>query len=280
MTGPDRHAVRLNPSMDDLAGFIASVRPVGDKNNRLSLAKHFQKMGRHWIALEQLIKILDENPADIRALNAAGISYDCLGRYDLAEKAYTASLQLDGSQPDLLNNMGYSRLLQGKFSEAAAAFRKAIAMAPDRRIYHNNLGLAYARLGQQDMAFNEFKAAGGETAARHNLAQVLNSEGTSLSAETHGSGMPGLGSRPILVAEAPPRHADPVCFESDITARGYHLYASVKGICPVFPDNPSEPVLICQRIVQPVLMIERLIRPLLCFENDTGNYDPLTVCMI
>ncbi len=41
-----------------------------------------------------------------------------------------------------------------------------------RRTYHNNLGLAYSRKGQFDLAFREFKLAIGETSARNNIARL------------------------------------------------------------------------------------------------------------
>ena len=49
-------------------------------------------------------------------------SYDQLGRFDFADRAYDQLLKVAGRRPEIVNNMGYSQLLRGnrKKSEQAA----------------------------------------------------------------------------------------------------------------------------------------------------------------
>ena len=51
--------------------------------------------------------------------------------------------------------------------------------------YHNNLGLAYARNGQFDLAFQEFKLADGEAKAHYNIAQFYYQNGLYEEAKIH-----------------------------------------------------------------------------------------------
>ena len=48
-------------------------------------------------------------------------SYDQLGRFDFADRAYDQLLKVAGRRPEIVNNMGYSQLLRGNKKKASAA---------------------------------------------------------------------------------------------------------------------------------------------------------------
>ena len=48
-------------------------------------------------------------------------SYDQLGRFDFADRAYDQLLKVAGRRPEILNNMGYSQLLRGNKKKAQHA---------------------------------------------------------------------------------------------------------------------------------------------------------------
>jgi len=55
-----------------------------------------------------------------------GVSYDAVGDYDRAVDYYRAALKIDEKLDYVLNNLGYSYLLQGKFDLAIENFKRAL----------------------------------------------------------------------------------------------------------------------------------------------------------
>ncbi|WP_265587333.1 tetratricopeptide repeat protein [Sphingomicrobium arenosum] len=85
---------------------------------------------------------------DWRAQNIRGVIADRMGDYARAELAYAAAYGIAGDQPMLLNNWGFSKLLQGRWAEAHALGVKAAALAPDKPLYAANRDFAGWAMGQ------------------------------------------------------------------------------------------------------------------------------------
>lgn len=130
--------------------FMTTVKPVhGDAESQYRLARHFQKQGRHEIAVEEFRKVLKIDPQHYNAYNALGVSYDRLKEFDLAADAYRAALKLNPSLDYVYNNQGYSNLLKGNLQEAALSFEQAIVLNDQNETYKNNLSLVRAKLGPE-----------------------------------------------------------------------------------------------------------------------------------
>lgn len=65
-------------------------------------------------ALEQLQAARARKPDDVRVLNAFGVVYDKLGRFDLSARYYSEAKALDPSSQIVANNMAYSTALQDR----------------------------------------------------------------------------------------------------------------------------------------------------------------------
>lgn len=83
---------------------------------------------------------------ELRADNAEAwmglaASYDQLGRFDFADRAYDQLLQLTGREPRVLNNLGYSHLLRGNKKKARQLFNEAQQAAPDDKVIAANIEL-------------------------------------------------------------------------------------------------------------------------------------------
>lgn len=65
----------------------------------------------------------------------------------------------DLEQAEAYNNQGYDLASQGKFTEAVAAFERAIALYPGYDTAYNNLGIVYAQLGNFSEAVSAFEQA-------------------------------------------------------------------------------------------------------------------------
>ena len=60
-------------------------------------------------------------------------SYDQLGRFDFADRAYDQLLKVAGRRPQIVNNMGYSQLLRGNKKKAASCWTKPGTAWPTRQ---------------------------------------------------------------------------------------------------------------------------------------------------
>ncbi|BCG94292.1 tetratricopeptide repeat protein [Mesorhizobium sp. 131-2-1] len=68
-------------------------------------------------------------------------SYDELGRFDFADRAYNQLLKVAGRRPQIVNNMGYSQLLRGNKKQARALLLEAKAHMADPTVVDANLAL-------------------------------------------------------------------------------------------------------------------------------------------
>lgn len=99
---------------------------TGDPNdtNKAAINREFEtgkdhlQHGRLGSALESFKKALSQTPNSVRVLNVVGISYDKLGRSDIAERYYRRALVVDPESAQTMNNFGYSLMLRGKYAEA------------------------------------------------------------------------------------------------------------------------------------------------------------------
>ncbi len=62
------------------------------------------------------------------------------GEYDQAVLAYSRALTLDGSNPDMYNNLGVCLRAQGKLAAASACYRRALVLKPNDAGILSNLG--------------------------------------------------------------------------------------------------------------------------------------------
>jgi Flp pilus assembly protein TadD len=155
---------------DSLAAFkeaektpTSAPRAMQDEGLALSL------LGRSDEALPVLQHAVAADPSLWRAWNALGSEYDARGQWSQAEAAYGHALSASSEAAIVLNNRGYSRLLQHRREEAAADFVAALRKKPDLAEARTNLRLALAMGGEYDRA-----VAGGSPAEQ---AVLLNNAG-------------------------------------------------------------------------------------------------------
>ena len=109
------------------------------------------------------------------------------------EAAGTISVQRLRHQPPKAARKGYEKalkLLQNRRTEQGATeLEKAVALDPDYAEAHNDLGVAYVRLGRNQEAASEFQRAiallPGESVPLSNLASVLSAIRHPAKAESH-----------------------------------------------------------------------------------------------
>ena len=110
-----------------------------DEPLRLGL-EHFNR-GNYGLAERYFRDAVEKAPRDATAWIGLAASYDRIGRFDLADRAYGTAISLVGETTEILNNQGYSYMLRGDLRRARAKFLEAYKREPDNPTIINNLHL-------------------------------------------------------------------------------------------------------------------------------------------
>jgi Flp pilus assembly protein TadD len=110
--------------------------------------------GRSDEAMAMLKRAVEADPAAWRAWNALGREYDNRTQWSQAEDAYAQAMSASGGDALVLNNRGYSRLLQHRRDEAVADFVAALGKRPSFTEARTNLRIALAMRGDYDRALS------------------------------------------------------------------------------------------------------------------------------
>jgi Flp pilus assembly protein TadD len=122
------------------------------------------------VAYKELSAAVDEDPTLWRAWNAIGAYHDAHDDWPKAEDAYRRALAVQPNEPIILNNLGFSLLMQDKIDEALRPLQEAMRLAPELPQVKTNVRLAYARKG-------EYRRAVSGSSSDVELAKALNNVG-------------------------------------------------------------------------------------------------------
>jgi Flp pilus assembly protein TadD len=101
---------------------------------------HF-RAANYGLAEKHFRKAVELRAENAEAWMGLAASYDQLGRFDFADRAYDQLVKLAGRQPRIVNNMGYSQLLRGEKAKARALLAEASAALPGDPVVEANLRL-------------------------------------------------------------------------------------------------------------------------------------------
>ncbi|TPK52947.1 MULTISPECIES: tetratricopeptide repeat protein [unclassified Mesorhizobium] len=93
------------------------------------------------LAEQRFRKAVELKADNAEAWMGLAASYDELGRFDFADRAYDQLLKVAGRKPQIVNNMGYSQLLRGNRKKARALLLEAKAGMADPTVVDANLAL-------------------------------------------------------------------------------------------------------------------------------------------
>jgi|SRR5579875_13826 Flp pilus assembly protein TadD len=133
------------PPIND-QGTTLSVQAPGDvkyypSDEPLHLGQEYFNRGIYGVAQRYFQDAVEKTPKDPKAWIGLAASYDHLGRFDLADRAYKQAIGLAGETTQILNNLGYSYMLRGKLAAAREKFNEAYQREPDNPTIQNNINL-------------------------------------------------------------------------------------------------------------------------------------------
>ncbi len=96
------------------------------------------------------------------------------GRPAEAEKAFRECLKDDPKNPEVLDGLGVSMLMQARYKDSLVPFDKAVALAPENGAYRNNRGVALMELGQFKAAQDDFTVAAASQNSDDRLSATIN----------------------------------------------------------------------------------------------------------
>jgi Flp pilus assembly protein TadD len=87
--------------------------------------------------------------ASWRAWNARGVAADYAGDWDRSDEAYARAKALAPDRAEILNNMGWSLLVRGRWNEALATLEQAFSLDTKSARVAANLELARAAVSEE-----------------------------------------------------------------------------------------------------------------------------------
>ena len=117
----------------------------GDEDTRLARA-HFIH-GNYGLAQQYYLRAIEATPQNSAAWTGLAASYDRIGRFDLAARAYRQAERHGAVRYVIMNNRGYERLLRGDRRGALRLFYEARELAPGNPTIANNIAIAESGQG-------------------------------------------------------------------------------------------------------------------------------------
>ena len=149
----------------------------------LKLAPHdaaaFEGLARIWrdwgfpaLALGEAYRAVYYAPRSAEVQNTLGTVLYAVGDLQEAERRFELARALDPDAAYVLSNLCYLSVMRGAAEQALDDCRRAVTLAPTVTAARNNLALAYAALGRQDLAEREFLAAGDRASGHFNIGVI------------------------------------------------------------------------------------------------------------
>ena len=136
------HKLRERGSYQEAAKALAQLMIVAPDDVRVvgEYGKVLTQLGRPDQAVPFLARAIQIDGNDWTLYSALGVAYDQADQHAKARAAYEHALKLKPGQPDVLNNMGVSKMLAGNLSDAQKLLNQAQQPGAQPKV-GNNLAL-------------------------------------------------------------------------------------------------------------------------------------------
>jgi Flp pilus assembly protein TadD len=127
--------------LDSLETTAVGSRGADISEADLRAGKAHFRQANYGLAEKHFRKAVELRASNAEAWMGLAASYDQLGRFDFADRAYAQLVKVAGRQPRIVNNMGYSHLLRGDKNKARVFLAEAQAAMPGDPVVHANLAM-------------------------------------------------------------------------------------------------------------------------------------------
>jgi Tfp pilus assembly protein PilF len=156
---------------------LGSSTPKPGPDLHVAMA-HVKEHGGDFVDAERHYQeALRQAPADLPALVGYAHLKDHLGQLDQATALYQQAAIQHPRQASVHNDLGLCLHRRGLLKESIASLHAAVDLAPDKKLYRNNLATALVDAGRPVEAYQQLAAAHGEAVAHYNLGYLLASKG-------------------------------------------------------------------------------------------------------
>jgi Flp pilus assembly protein TadD len=125
----------------------------GDARDLKTLADLYRAVGQFAEAEPLYASLAEQAPDDWRLRFALGATRERLGRWDEAEADFRRALAISPDQPEVLNYLAYGWVERGeRLTQALAMLERAASQRPDSAAIIDSVGWAHFRLGDYERA--------------------------------------------------------------------------------------------------------------------------------
>ena len=154
------------------SAFTAIVKAASESDDALLLSSMSQLVRMK----PGLTKLTAEQRASVRSHNTKGLAAIKASRFGEAGDEFLAAYEIDSTNAEVAENLGYALFKDGKNEPAVRAFLRSLMAAPHRSTAWSNLGGAYASSGEKVQAVGAFSVSlryvKSATRARNNLISL------------------------------------------------------------------------------------------------------------
>lgn len=146
---------------------------------RLELAVGYFEQGKTTIALDELKQSIAADATYGPSYNLRGLIYMRLDNFPLADESFKRSLEINPRDSNVMHNLAWLQCQQGRYSDAAALFQKALdnPQYGERAKTHLAHGLCLSRAGNFPSAeaslMKSYELDAGNPITAYNLAVLL-----------------------------------------------------------------------------------------------------------
>jgi tetratricopeptide (TPR) repeat protein len=121
----------------------------------------YLELGRHEAAIQSLTRAIELMPHPPQAVyyKRRAEAYQATGRYEQAAADYRSALAVDPSYLAAQNNLGSTYVTMGDYARALDAFTRAVSLAPGNAQVIFNRGRVHLLAGRRTEAISDFRAA-------------------------------------------------------------------------------------------------------------------------
>jgi tetratricopeptide (TPR) repeat protein len=156
-----------------LAGVLVCTLSVSLRAQTPDEAIAFEQQGKLAEAAEAWRAVTARNPGDAAAFAALGSVLSKEQKYSDADAAYRKALALDSKLPGIELNLGLAEFKQGHFTAAAVALRSALAQDPTSAQASILLGMSYYGAKKFDLAVEYLGPAAKANPENAELQELL-----------------------------------------------------------------------------------------------------------